>query len=153
MLTEEEVRAFAKNPNRDIRKKASESMNSVYLVHQNQITLGNLYTGIVKNWSSSMELRGYKTVMSKRNISEQVPNEVVDTLMTEVQKYYPLYQRFLRAKQKHLGLDTLYGYDVHAPIFKIEKKVSYAEAQKMVQDMFDGFDARFGDYARSMIDE
>jgi|GEM_PF-989386 len=152
-LTEEEIRAFAKNPNRDIRKKASESMQSVYLVHQNQITLGNLYTGIVKNWSSSMELRGYKTVMSKRNISEQLPDFVVDTLMAEVQKYYPLYQRFLRAKQKHLGVDTLYGYDVHAPIFKIEKKVSYVEAQKMVQDMFDSFDSRFGDYSRSMMDE
>jgi oligoendopeptidase F len=101
-LTEEEIRSFAKNPNRDIRRKAAESMNSVYLVHQNQITLGNLYTGIVKNWSSSMELRGYKTVMSKRNISEQVPDNVVDTLMSEVQKFYPLYQRFLRAKQKHM---------------------------------------------------
>jgi oligoendopeptidase F len=152
MLTEEEIRAFAKNPNRDIRRKAAESMNSVYLVHQNQITLGNLYTGIVKNWSSSMELRGYKTVMSKRNISEQVPDEVVDTLMSEVQKFYPLYQRFLRAKQKHLGLETLYGYDVHAPIFKIEKKVSYDEAMKMVQDMFDGFDSRFGNYARDMLE-
>ena len=91
--------------------------------------------------------------MSKRNISEQLPNDVVDTLMVEVQKYYPLYQRFLRAKQKHLGVDELYGYDVHAPIFKIEKKVSYDEAKKMVQDMFDGFDSRFGDYARSMMDE
>ncbi len=77
-------------------------MQSVYLIHQHQITLGNLYTGIVKNWSSSMELRGYKTVMSKRNISEQLPDHVVDTLMSEVQKFYPLYQRFLRAKQKHL---------------------------------------------------
>ncbi len=152
-LTEEEIRAFAKNPNRDIRKKASESMNSVYLIHQNQITLGNLYTGIVKNWSSSMELRGYKIVMSKRNISEQVPDNVVDTLMSEVQKYYPLYQRFLRAKQKHLSVETLYGYDVHAPIFKIEKKVSYDEAMKMVQDMFDGFDSRFGSYAQSMMNE
>ncbi len=142
-LTEEEIRAFAKNPNRDIRRKAAESMNSVYLVHQNQITLGNLYTGIVKNWSSSMELRGYKTVMSKRNISEQVPDNVVDTLMSEVQKFYPLYQRFLRAKQKHLGLPELFGYDVHAPIFKIEKKIPYEEACKTVIEMFEGFDSRF----------
>jgi oligoendopeptidase F len=127
-------------------------MNSVYLVHQNQITLGNLYTGIVKNWSSSMELRGYKTVMSKRNISEQVPDTVVDTLMSEVQKFYPLYQRFLRAKQKHLGLDTLYGYDVHAPIFKIEKKIPYEEACKTVIEMFEGFDSRFGNYARDMLE-
>lgn len=151
-LTEEEIRAFAKNPDRDIRRRAAESMNSVYLVHQNQITLGNLYTGIVKNWSSSMELRGYKTVMSKRNISEQVPDNVVDTLMSEVQKFYPLYQRFLRAKQKNLGLSELYGYDVHAPIFKIEKKIPYEEACKTVIDMFEGFDARFGNYARDMLE-
>ncbi len=181
MLTEEEIRAFAKHPNRDIRRKAAESMNSVYLVHQNQITLGNLYTGIVKNWSSSMELRGYKTVMSKRNISEQLPDHVVDTLMSEVQKFYPLYQRFLRAKQKHLqknarqkspweggrkneleegGLvvskdenyDKLYGYDVHAPIFKIEKKIPYQDACDLVISMFSDFDKRFGDYARDMLE-
>ncbi len=151
-LTEEEIRAFAKNPDRDIRRKAAESMNSVYLVHQNQITLGNLYTGIVKNWSSSMELRGYRTVMSKRNISEQVPDNVVDTLMSEVQKFYPLYQRFLRAKQKHLGLPELYGYDVHAPIFKIEKKIPYEEACKTVIEMFEGFDERFWIYARNMLE-
>ena len=152
MLTEEEIRAFAKNPNRDIRRRAAESMNSVYLVHQNQITLGNLYTGIVKNWSSSMELRGYQTAMSKRNISEQVPDNVVDRLMTEVQKYYPLYQRFLRAKQQHLGLPELYGYDVHAPIFKIEKKIPYEEACKTVIEMFEGFDSRFWSYARDMLE-
>jgi oligoendopeptidase F len=44
-LTEEEIRSFAKHPNRELRKKASESMQSVYLIHQNQITFGNLYTG------------------------------------------------------------------------------------------------------------
>jgi oligoendopeptidase F len=111
MLTEEEIRAFAKNPDRDIRRRASESLQSVYLVHQNQITFGNLYTGIVKKWSSSTDLRGYKTVMSKRNISEQLPNEVVDVLMEQVQKHAGLYQRFLAAKQKHLGVAELYGYD------------------------------------------
>ena len=152
-LTEEEVRAFSKNPNRDLRKKASESMQSVYLVHQNQITFGNLYTSIVKNWSSSMELRGYKGVMSKRNISEQLSDTVVDTLMSRVQEYFPLYQRFLAAKQKHLGVSELYGYDTGAPIHPIQKKVPYEEAQKQVLDMFGAFDSRFHDYARSMMEE
>jgi oligoendopeptidase F len=152
-LTEEEIRAFAKNPNRDLRKKASESMQSVYLVHQNQITFGNLYTGIVKNWSSSMELRGYKTVMAKRNISEQLPDTVVDTLMSRVQEYFPLYQRFLTAKQKHLGVSELYGYDTGAPIHSIQKKVSYEEARTQVLDMFGAFDSRFHDYAHSMMEE
>ena len=37
-ITEEEIRAFSRNPDRDIRRRASESLQSVYLVHQNQIT-------------------------------------------------------------------------------------------------------------------
>jgi oligoendopeptidase F len=152
-LTEEEIRSFAKHPNRDLRKKASESMQSVYLVHQNQITFGNLYTSIVKNWSSSMELRGYKGVMSKRNISEQLSDTVVDTLMSRVQEYFPLYQRFLRAKQKHLGVSELHGYDTGAPIHLIQKKVPYKEAQKQVLEMFGAFDSRFHDYARAMMEE
>ena len=47
--------------------------------------------------------------------------------------------------------DKLYGYDVHAPIFKIEKKIPYEEACQTVTDMFAEFDPQFGDYARSML--
>ncbi|MFA6079990.1 MAG: M3 family metallopeptidase [Candidatus Gracilibacteria bacterium] len=152
-ITEEEIRAFSRNPDRDIRRRASESLQSVYLVHQNQITFGNLYSGIIKNWSSSIDLRGYKTVMSKRNISEQLPDDVVDVLIAQVQKHFPLYQRFLAAKQKHLGVSELYGYDIGAPIYSIEKKIPYEEACTMVLDMFGSFDVRFHDYAKAMIEE
>ena len=100
-----------------------------------------------------MELRGYKGVMSKRNISEQLSDTVVDTLMSRVQEYFPLYQRFLAAKQKHLGVSELYGYYTGAPIHPIQKKVPYEEAQKQVLDMFGAFDSRFHDYARAMMEE
>lgn len=152
-LTEEEIRAFARSPDREIRKKASESMQSVYLIHQNQITFGNLYTSIVKNWSTSMDMRGYDTVMSKRNISEQLSDTVVDTLMSNVQNHYDLYQRFLVAKRKHLGVSELYGYDTAAPVYPIQKKIPYEEAQSQVLDMFQSFDSRFADYARSMMED
>ena len=91
--------------------------------------------------------------MSKRNISEQLPDDVVDVLMSQVQKHLPLYQRFLAAKQKHLGVSELYGYDVGAPIYSIEKKIPYEEACTMVLDMFGSFDVRFHDYAKAMIEE
>jgi oligoendopeptidase F len=32
-------------------------------------------------------------------------DEVVDMLLSEVEKMYPVYQRFLRAKAKMLGLE------------------------------------------------
>jgi oligoendopeptidase F len=91
--------------------------------------------------------------MSKRNISEQLPDDVVDVLIAQVQKHFPLYQRFLAAKQKHLGVSELYGYDIGAPIYSIEKKIPYEEACTMVLDMFGSFDVRFHDYAKAMIEE
>lgn len=42
--------------------------------------------------------------MAQRNISEEMDDEVVNMLLREVEKAYPLYQRFLRAKAKMLHL-------------------------------------------------
>lgn len=47
--------------------------------------------------------------MSQRNISEEMDDEVVDMLLSEVEKAYPLYRRFLEAKAKMLGLKTVTG--------------------------------------------
>jgi oligoendopeptidase F len=42
--------------------------------------------------------------MAGRNLSEEMDDEVVNMLLAEVEKAYPMYQRFLRAKAKMLGL-------------------------------------------------
>jgi oligoendopeptidase F len=48
-------------------------------------------------------MRGYpENVMAQRNISEEMDDEVVDMLLSEVEKSYPIYQRFLDAKAKML---------------------------------------------------
>jgi oligoendopeptidase F len=57
----------------------------------------------VKDWTSEIKMRGYgDNVMAQRNISEEMDDEVVDMLLSEVEKAYPVYQRFLRAKAKML---------------------------------------------------
>lgn len=40
--------------------------------------------------------------MAQRNLSEEMDDEVVDMLLSEVEKAYPLYLRFLKAKAKML---------------------------------------------------
>jgi oligoendopeptidase F len=102
-MTEEEVRSYRQHTNRSIRKEAYRSLRRVYNSKQNQIALGNIYTTIVKDWSSEIQMRGYSpNVMAQRNISEEMDDEVVNTLLAEVEKAYPLYARFLRAKAKML---------------------------------------------------
>ena len=54
--------------------------------------------------------------MAQRNISEEMDDEVVNMLLSEVEKAYPLYQRFLKAKANMLGLADFGVYDVGAPM-------------------------------------
>lgn len=101
-MNEEEIRKYARDPNRTLRKAASKATQKTYLTPQNQLVFGNTYGGIIKNWASNIDLRGYETVMHKRNISEELPNEVVDKLIEKTQQYYTLNERFIAAKKKHL---------------------------------------------------
>jgi oligoendopeptidase F len=104
-MTEEEVRSYRQHTDRVSRREAYTSLRRVYNTKQNQISLGNIYTSIVKDWSTEIRMRWYgENVMAQRNLSEQMDDEVVDMLLSEVEQAYPIYARFLRAKSKMFGL-------------------------------------------------
>ncbi len=106
ILTEEEVRSYRQHPERTLREASYRSLRDVYNTKQNQISLGNIYTTIVKDWSSEIKMRNYsENVMAQRNLSEEMDDEVVDMLLSEVEKAYPLYVRFLKAKAKILCIE------------------------------------------------
>lgn len=56
-MTEEEVRSYRQHTDRSIRKEAYRSLRRVYNSKQNQIALGNIYTSIIKDWSSEITMR------------------------------------------------------------------------------------------------
>lgn len=123
-LTGDEVRNYRNNSDRTKRFDAFKSLSGVYLNKQNQITLSNLYSTVCKDSVANMELRGYKTVVSKRNISEEVSDEVVDILLKKVSDNYWLYHKFLDKKTKYLGLDKIEVHDVFAS-FPTKKETNF----------------------------
>lgn len=154
-MTEEEVRSYRQHTDRALREESYRSLRRVYNSKQAQITLGNIYTTIVKDWSSEIRLRGYtENVMAQRNISEEMDDEVVDMLLSEVEKAYPLYQRFLRAKAKMLGLEGDFSvWDIGAPLASTEKDFTFDEAFELHLSVMQEFDQEFYDYSREMIEE
>ncbi len=154
-LTEEEVRSYRQHTDRNIRRESYESLRRVYNSKQTQITLGNIYTSIVKDWSSEITMRWYpENVMAGRNISEEMDDEVVDMLLAEVERAYPLYQRFLRVKAKMIGLqDDFSVYDIGAPLGTVDKNFTFDEAYDLHLSVMRDFDSEFYDYSVRMIEE
>lgn len=155
MLTEEEVRSYRQHTDRSIRKEAYASLRRVYNTKQNQISLGNIYTNIVKDWSSEITLRGYGTnVMAQRNQSEEMEDSVVNMLLSEVEKAYPLYIRYLKTKAKMLGLENDFSiWDVAAPIGSDDKDFTFEEAYDLHLSVMKEFDSEFYDYSLDMIEK
>ena len=154
-LTEEEVRSYRQHTDRAIRIESYQSLRRVYNTKQAQISLGNIYTSIIKDWSSEIKMRGYPdNVMAQRNISEEMDDEVVNMLLSEVEKAYPMYQRFLRAKARLLSLDgQFWVYDVGAPLGTVDKDFTFDEAYDLHLSVMKDFDSDFYDYSLRMIEE
>ena len=154
-LTEEEVRSYRQHPNRSIREEAYRSLRSVYNSKANQITLGNIYTSIVKDAVTDIPMRGMPDhVMSSRNISEEMDDEVIDMLLGEVQYAYPIYSRFLKAKAKMLDLEADFSvWDVGAPLSSNDRAFTFDEAYDLHLSVMKDFDKEFYEYSQKMIQE
>lgn len=85
--------------------------------------------------------RGYKHPMQGRNLSNQIPDTVVDALHKSVtETAAPLAQRFYRLKSAHLGMKKLKWSDRNAPLpFAGETVVPFDEALRMVHEAYQSF--------------
>lgn len=152
-VTQDEIRAMRESPDREIRKKAFESLAKVFLNNQNQIVIGQLYALVCKSVVLDIELRGYKTVMSQRNISEEVSDETVNNLLKTIENKYSLYHEFLKKKAKILELDKLEAHDVFAPYTVENTSVySFEDGWKLYMDTIEKADKKLADFSQEMLD-
>jgi len=91
--------------------------------------------------------------MSVRNLTNDVPDEAVDTLLDVTRKNSKVFHRYFKIKAKLLGLDKLRRFDIYAPVAKSEKKFDYNDATKMVFDSFRSFDPQIAEMAQRVFDQ
>jgi len=153
-LTEDEIKSLRESQDREKRKEAFKCLADVYLNKQNQVVLGNLYSLVCKENIADMELRGYNTVLSSRNISEELSDETVDFLLKTITSNYDIYHSFLEKKTKLLGLEKMEVCDVFAPYPSVEeeKKFSFEEGWKLYRDTLGKVDPVLDKFSSEMIE-
>lgn len=92
--------------------------------------------------------------MAQRNLSEEMDDVVVDMLLAEVERAYPIYARYLKAKAKMLGLVNDFSvWDTGAPLGTSDKDFSFEEAYDLHLSVMRDFDSDFYEYSKRMIEE
>jgi len=151
-LTRDQLTSYYFNASAEIRAAAYRELYRVY--GENATVLAQIYSHRVRDWhAEGMELRGYSSPISARNLGNDLPDEVVDTLLSVCRKNAGLFQRYFRLKAAWLGLDKLRRYDVYAPLTNADKKYDFTQARKMVLDTFQEFSPQVASLARRVFDQ
>lgn len=138
-LTRGELATHFSSQNSATREAAYQELNRVYA--QDAPIIGQIYQTLVRDWrSDNLDLRHFQTPISARNLQNDIPNEVVDTLLTVVRDNKATIQRFFKLKAKWLGVEKLRRYDVYAPMQTSEKTYEFSEAAAIVLQSFQDFD-------------
>jgi oligoendopeptidase F len=151
-ITRGELMAYVRMPDADVRAQAYQELYRVY--GNDGPILGQMYQTQVRDWRNELiNLRGYKTPISPRNLHNDIPDVVVDTLLDVCERNADVFQRFFKLKARMLGMDKLRRYDIYAPIAKSKKEFSFDKTVELIFDSLDQFDPSFTQMAKRVLDE
>ena len=153
-LTREELSSLVRSTKPKTRENAYKSLFSKFAVSKG--VLGEIYQNIVLNWrDEGVEIRGFSTPISIRNIGNDVDDKTINSLLTVCKKNTSLFQKFFLKKAKMLGMKKLRRYDLYAPsASKIkEKNYPYDKSVKMVFESFEKFSPKLKEFAKKVFDE
>ena len=151
-LTRDQLSGYFSSPSPELRAKAYQELFRVYT--ENATVLAQMYLHRVRDWhTEGLELRGYVSPISARNVDNDLSDEVVETLLQVCRQNTGIFQRYFKMKARWLGLDSLRRYDIYAPLSPSEKKFEYGRAIQMVMDSYQAFSPDVARLAQRVLDE
>ena len=150
-LTEQQVLSKLHSPDRDLRKRAHESLSNTFRDHSRTLTF--VFNTILADKHTNDKLRGYDSWISSRNLANEIDQSTVDSLVETVTGKYDLVQRYYKLKRTLLGYDKLYDYDRYAPLMKNRKQIKWGQAKENVLEAYGDFHPEMKRIASEFFDK
>jgi oligoendopeptidase F len=151
-LTRAELQRYWRDPRPEVRAAAYQALHRVF--GQQAAVLGQIYQYVARDWANeNLKLRAFASPISVRNLHNDLPDVVVDTLLEICRQNAGVFQRYFRLKAGWLGVDRLRRYDIYAPLTTSDKRYPFGQAADMALDSLDRFSPVLADHARRILDE
>ncbi len=152
-LTQGELLQNVYSSNPDVRAAAYQELFRVY--GSEGPVLGLIYQNYVRDYGNEhVKLRGMQKPISYRNLVNDVPDEIVQSLLDVARNNAHVFHRFFKLKAKWLKMDKLRRYDIYAPVAADnDTTYDFNKAAHMVLDAFTNFDPAMAGLAQNVLDE
>jgi oligoendopeptidase F len=127
-------------------------MHAVYAEHTG--VFSQIYRNVAADWyQENVRLRGYASPISVRNLVNELPDPVVNTLLESCRENAELYRRYFRLKARWLGLPALRRVDLYAPLTDIERTYTLTEGLTLTLDSMRAFSPEMAEMAERVVAE
>jgi len=151
-MNREQLTTLVRNKNPKIREMSYKALFSKYT--ENKGVTGEIYQNIVQNWrDEGIGMRGFSSPITIRNISNDVDDKTIKTLLDVCKKNTKIFQKYFTQKAKLVGVKKLRRYDLYAPTkSKLKQKsYSYDNAIKLVLESLGRFSPKLSGYANDVF--
>ena len=150
-LTRAQLMPLIYGPNADLRAAAYQELYRVF--GTDGPILGQIYQSLSRDWhNENIDLRKFSSPIAVRNLGNDIPDEVVDTLLGVSEENSRVFQRFFNLKAKLLKTKKLRRYDIYAPVTSSDKRFSYEQAVNLTLDCFAEFDPKMEQLSRNLFE-
>jgi oligoendopeptidase F len=138
----QQVNAKLYDADRSVRQAAATALTRG--LQDNARLLTFIFNNLVLDHRSDCDLRRFPRPEASRHLANEVSAEMVEALMTAVERHHDVVQRYYRLKGRLLGLTPLYDYDRYAPLFPDQPGCDWPAARRIVQESYQAFSPRAG---------
>ncbi len=124
--------ALEKSRDQEERGRVTELFYSAYTPWLN--TYAAIYNGILQYDWARARARNYPDTLTAALEGNDIPPAVVENLIATAKAGNGPLQRYIRLRQRLLGLKKSYLYDHKIPIYRSDKEWSYADSCLLVAD-------------------
>lgn len=150
-LTQSELLAYSYDPDRNLRRQASESLAAE--LQNNSHVLTFIQNTLLHEKQISDRMRKFEHPESDRHLSNELEKKVVDTMTEVCVANFDIVSQYYELKRRLLKLDKLAHYDRYAPLRSVKQEIEYDEARKIVTSAFDRFSPKMGEMVRPFFEK
>jgi oligoendopeptidase F len=154
-MTRDELSVYVRDPSSAVREACYRELYKVY--KGKAALLSQIYMHRVRDWAAeNVGMRSFNSPLSVRNLVNNVPDTVVETLLSVCAEKADVFRGYFRYKAQRLGLGggRLRRCDLYAPLKKeSDARIPYGDAVALVLDTFKNFSPEVHAAAKRVFDD
>ncbi|WP_189444337.1 oligoendopeptidase F [Salinicola rhizosphaerae] len=120
------------SPDRELRKRVFETYWPAW--QQYTGTIGSLLNAQVQQHVTEAHLRHYDSAMAAALSRNDIPTAVYHQLVDSTNAHLDTLHRYLKLRQRILGVDQLHYYDIYPPLAELDHQFDLDDARRLTRE-------------------